>query len=304
MKNFIAFLISLLIAFSPAGARCERIKIVTTLSSYADIARAIAGENAEVRSIVSPAFNPHFIEPKPSDVLRLKRADLFIHSGMDLEAWRDPLVNAAARSELRSGGDAQLDLSRNLKILEVPEGPLSRAQGDIHIFGNPHYWLDPRNGRIIAGDIAAKLSAIDRPNAGLYRDNLEKFTERLDRKIGEWSVKMKPFAGRELIGYHNEWIYLMNFCGLRMNRFVESKPGVPPGPRYIAELEAYIKEHRIAAIIQATFYPKEAAESLRKSTGIKPLYLFQNVGETEDAPDYIAMIDYNISAIAGALGDG
>ncbi|MCB0336157.1 MAG: zinc ABC transporter substrate-binding protein, partial [Bdellovibrionales bacterium] len=124
----------------------KKLTIVTTISTFADIAASVGGEYVETSSIASPRFNTHFIEPKPTDVLRLKRADLFIHGGLDLEMWRDPLVNASGRPDFRVGGERQLDVSSSVTLLDLPSGPLSRASGDIHLYGNPHYWQDPKNG--------------------------------------------------------------------------------------------------------------------------------------------------------------
>lgn len=138
-------LIAFFIVFS-SEVYAEKLKVLTTLSSFAAIAKEVGQDNVAVDWIAAPKFNPHFIEPKPSDVLRLKRCDLFVHGGLDLEAWRGPLVDAAARVDIRDAGPRQLDLSSVVNILNVPEGVISRAQGDIHLFGNPHYWLDPRNG--------------------------------------------------------------------------------------------------------------------------------------------------------------
>jgi ABC-type Zn uptake system ZnuABC Zn-binding protein ZnuA len=299
MKN-ILLIIPLLIAWASVGVCQDKLKIVTTLSSYADIAQTIGGDLVETSSIASPRFNPHFIEAKPSDVLKLKRATLFIHSGLDLEAWRGPLVDAAARAEIRAGGSAQLDLSTGITILEKPQGQVSRAEGDIHIYGNPHYWIDPRNGAIIAQEIGAKLEEIDPAHAAIYKTNADQFLAKLNSKIAEWQKEVVSLKDKEVIGYHNEWVYLMKFLGMHMGQFLEPKPGIPPTPKQIEVLTDYAKQHDIKGIVQATFYPDDAAKNLAQRTGAKVLLLCQNVGELPQASDYISMIDYNINQIRSA----
>ena len=278
----------------------DALKVVTTLSSYADIAKSVGGDAIEVFSIARPRFNPHFIEARPSDVFKLKQADLFIHSGLDLEAWREPLLDAAARSELRTGGLRELDLSKGILILEVPEKPLSRAEGDIHIFGNPHYWLDPRNGLIIAKAIAEKLAELDPSHTAKYQKNLEVFQGTLRAKIAEWNMKTANLHGKEVLGYHNEWVYLMQFLGLTMKEFVEPKPGIPPTPKHLEELEDMIQRRGIKALIQASFYSKDASEFLTEHTGIKAVTICQNAGELPECKDYISMIDFAVSKLTEA----
>lgn len=305
MKAIKLLLVVLIACLFTASAFGERpIRIATTLSTYADIAKAIGGEAVDVSSVASPRFNPHFIEPRPSDVLKVKRADLFIHSGLDLEAWRDALMNAVARADMRVGGARQLDLSESVNLLEIPSGKLSRAAGDIHIFGNPHYWLDPRNALVISEKIEVKLSELDPSNALFYHKNSIEFRERLTQRISTWRSNTIKFRGQELLGYHNEWVYLMDFLGLEMKEFLEPKPGIPPTPKHMKHLNEYVQERKIHGIVSATFYPKEALEDLAKRSGAKIILLCQNVGELEQASDYIAMLDYNISQITQALQDG
>ncbi len=277
------------------------VRVVTTLSSYADIAKTIGGERVEVFSVASPKFNPHFIEPRPSDVLKLKKADLFLHSGLDLEAWRGPLLDAAAKSEFRVGGEKQLDLSEGIPLLEVPNGQVSRAEGDIHQFGNPHYWIDPRNGLIIARHIMEKLCKIDPSGKSIYTENFQQFEQKLQTKINEWQAKIKPVKGSFIIGYHNEWPYLMQFLGLKMEKFIEPKPGIPPGPQHLQGLVEYMHNQRVKAVVQTSYYSPEAGNYLEKQGGIKVISLCQNVQETAECPDYISMIDDAVKQLLGAL---
>lgn len=300
MKRKILYTILSLMLLTSGRAEAK-IKVVTTLSTFADLVRTVGREHVDVAYIAPPRFNPHFIEPKPSDVLKVMRADLFVHAGLDLELWRWPLVDAAGKAEVRPGGDRELDLSIGIKLLEVPIQVLTRAAGDIHIYGNPHYWIHPENAKIMGQSICDKLCAVDAQHCEEYRQNLKDFQNRLDHKISEWKTSFAPHQGQELVGYHNQWPYLMEFLGLKMNYFLEPKPGIPPTPKQIGLVEQRIREIGIRAIIQATFLPKEASEAVAKRTGSKVVFLYENVGELPEASDYISMMDYNIRELVRSL---
>jgi len=304
MKRVVLYLVGLLaLAAHPvdAGAVDKPLNVVATLTTFADLAKTIGGDHVQVSAVAAPQFNPHFIEPKPSDVLRVKRAELFIHAGLDLELWRGPLLDAAGNTSVMPGQPGELDLSQGIALLEVPDHPVSRAEGDIHIYGNPHYWTDPENAKIMAKTIADKLSAVDFAHAQDYQQRLQQFTVRLDQKMAEWRSQLAPFQGQELVGYHNEWPYLMRFAGLRMDKFLEPKPGIPPTPKQLEFIEQYVGEHKIHGIAQATFFPQRAAEAVGQRTGAKIVLLCQSVGEVPEASDYIAMLDYNVHHLIAAL---
>lgn len=284
-----------------AAEATKTLKVVATLPTFADVAKAIGGEFVDVSSVASPSFNPHFIEPKPSDVLKVKRADLFIHAGLDLELWRSPLLDAVGNAQLFPGGSGELDLSQGIELLEVPGRAVSRAEGDIHIYGNPHYWIDPGNAKQMAKTITEKLAAFDPGHVADYRRNLQSFVTRLDQAIQSWHARLAPYQGQELVGYHNEWPYLMRFAGLRMAQFLEPKPGIPPTPRHVEFIEQYVKAHGIRGIVQATYFPTQTAEAIARRTGAKVVLLCQNVREVPACSDYVAMLDYDVNQLVEAL---
>ncbi len=296
-----AYLTIFCLLVCPAAHAEDRLKVAATLAPYADIVKSIGGDRVDVFSVAAPRFNPHFIEPKPTDVLRVKRSDLFVASGLDLEAWMMPLLDAAAKPELRPGGARFLSLAAGIPLLEVPQGVPSRSQGDIHLYGNPHAWMSPENGLIMARLIAAKLAELDLAGAAAYQTNLKNFENSLTVKISEWRDLVSAQKGSELIGYHNEWIYLVDFLGLKMEQFLEPKPGIPPTPGQLQQLREYIPAHKIRAIVQPTYYPDEASNSLGTSSGIPVLLLCQQVGEKPECGDYISMIDFDVKSIASAL---
>jgi len=273
---------------------------VTTLSTFADLVKTIGANRVQVSAIASPKFDPHFIEPKPSDVLKVKRADLFVHAGLDLELWRGPLLDAAGNLNLFPGQPGELDLSQGIALLEVPTTAVSRAQGDIHLYGNPHYWTDPENARQMARTIAEKLSALDPASEADYRRRLAAFVARLDERIAAWRSRLSACRDQELVGYHNAWPYLMRFAGWRMEQFLEPKPGIPPTPRQVEFIERYVTQRRIAGIVQPTYAPAQAAEAVAKRTGTSVIRLCQNVGEQPACSEYLAMVEYNVHQLAAA----
>jgi len=232
----------------------------------------------------------------------VKRADLFIHAGLDLELWRWPLLDAAGNMNLFQGERGELDLSQGIELLEVPSRAVSRSQGDIHIYGNPHYWTDPENAKQMAKTIAEKLAAIDPGHEVEYRHNLQVFLAKLDQKIPEWRARLAAYYGQEVVGYHNEWPYLMRFAGLRMEHFLEPKPGIPPTPQQIEFIQQYVKEHGVRAIVQATYFPTQAAETIAKRTRSNVVLLCGNVGEVPAASDYVAMVEYNVAQLLKGFG--
>jgi ABC-type Zn uptake system ZnuABC Zn-binding protein ZnuA len=237
-------------------------------------------------------------------VLKVKKADVLVHAGLDLEAWRGPLLDAAGNPNLFQGGQGELDLSRGIPLLEVPDRPLSRLMGDIHIYGNPHYWLNPENAKIMAKAIAAKLSEIDPAHAETYQKRLADFLSRLDRKMADWRQRAATVQGKEAVGYHNEWPYLAEFLGIKVEQFLEPKPGIPPTPKQLGFLEEYIRSHRVRAIVQPTFSPRAASEALAKRTGAKVVTLCQNVGELPEAKDYFSLMDYNVQQLVQIFEEG
>jgi len=283
-----------------AEASGKPLKVVATLSTFADLIKTIGADRVDVSAIASPKFDPHFIEPKPSDVLNVKRADLFVHAGLDLELWRGPLLDAAGNTKLFPGQPGELDLSQGIALLEVPTTAVSRAQGDIHLYGNPHYWTDPENAKPMARTIAEKLSALDPASAADYRRRLAAFVARVDERIVAWRNRFTACHDREFVGYHNAWPYLMRFIGLRMEQFLEPKPGIPPTPRQVEFIEHYVTTHHVAGIVQPTYAPKQTAEAIAKRTGTPVIRLCQNVHELPACSDYLAMADYNVNQLAGA----
>ena len=303
MKPFLRTAIVALLGIALAGSvqADESLRVVTTLSTFADLVETIGGDHVKVSYVASPKFNPHFIEPKPSDVLKVKKADLFVHAGLDLELWRWSLVDAAGNTGVRPGGSRELDLSQGVRLLEVPTRQPTRAEGDIHIYGNPHYWLHPDNVKVMVQTIATKLSELDPTHATGYQKQLADFLKQLDEQVAQWQQKIPLIQDREIVAYHNEWPYLAQFTGVKIDQFLEPKPGIPPTPKQLVFLGRYIRERKIRAIVQSSYFPRTASNALAERSGATVVMLCQNVGELPEASDYLALMDYNVNQLVQAL---
>ncbi len=178
---------------------------------------------------------------------------------------------------------------------------MDASQGDVHPFGNPHYWLDPRNVRTIVEEIVAALARTSPGDEQFFRANAEAYQKKLDGKITGWEEVMKPFRGSKIITFHKSWSYFANWLGLAVAEQVEPKPGIAPSPSHTVELISLVRQGKIRAIVVEPFYDSSAAEQIAKSTEAKVLRLVTSVGGVDEATDYISMMEYNIKTLAAAL---
>lgn len=286
---------------SPARAGAEPVKVAASSAYAADLVRQVGGDRVSVRALASPKFNAHFYQPTPRDVRDVARADLYVGWGLDLEAWSDPLLEAAGRPEFFRGGARHADLSAGIRLLEVPQGQISRAEGDVHLFGNPHYQMDPRNAPVMARTIARALGSVDPDGASRYAASADAFAAEWGRRLEGWKAACAHCAGQEVVSYHKDMAYLADFLGLKAEQCLEPKPGIPPTPQHLAFLERYIRERGIRAILLPTYYPQDAARRLADRTGARVVTVCQNVGETDDAGDVESFHEHNVRQIARAL---
>lgn len=286
---------------TPCFAGESKLKIVATQTMYADIVKEIGKDKVDVKYVAQPKFNVHFIQPKPSDVRNVAKADLYVNAGLDLEAWSEPLLEASGKPELFRERERNVDMSRGVRLLDVPDHQLSRAEGDIHLYGNPHYTMNPENAVIMAENILEKLKSIDPANASYYEENEKAFVSRLENKIAEWKKLCEHCKGQEVISYHKDIAYFADFLELKAEQYIEPKPGIPPTPKHLEFLEEYVKTHHIKAIVMPTYYPKDAADKLAARVGAKVVTICQNVGEISDTDNVFSFFDYNFKQISDAL---
>ncbi len=277
------------------------IKVVTTTTDMKSIAEMIGGSKVSVTSIATGYQNPHFVDPKPSYIIRLSGADLFITTGLDLETgWSPQLLTSSRNSKIQKGSQGYVDASEGISLLQVPSS-VNRAAGDIHIFGNPHYWLDPLNGKVIARNIANGLERIDPSNKTFYEANLQTFFARINTKMKEWQAKMSPFKGSKIIAYHNEWVYFEKRFGLEIVDFMEPKPGIPPSPSQLVKVIREVQANKIQVIISSPYFTTSSSAVVAKQTGAKQLTMATSVGAFNSIKNYFDLFDYDIDQLIAML---
>ena len=278
-----------------------QIKVVTTTTDLRSIAEMIGGNKVSVTSIATGYQNPHFVDPKPSYITRLSSADLFVTTGLDLEiGWSPQLLSSSRNSKIQKGGRGYVDASEQVGLLQVPTSA-NRAEGDIHIFGNPHYWLDPLNGKVIARNIANGLERVDPSDKSFYENNLQTFFGKIDTKMKEWQNKMAAFKGSKIIAYHNEWVYFEKRFGLEIVDFMEPKPGIPPSPSQLVKVINEIKSDKIKVIISSPYFTTSSSDVVSKQTGAKALTLATSVGAFDVVKNYFDLFDYDIDQLTAVL---
>ena len=300
MKKFVfSVLFFLAVGALPATAT---VRVVTTIQDFASIADSVGGKRVETFSLSRGYQDPHFVEAKPSFILKLSRADLLIVAGLDLEVgYLPPLLDQSRNAKVRPGGPGYLDASIGCDILERPAGVVTRAMGDVHPFGNPHYWLDPNNGRVIARAIAAKLSAIDPSGAAEYGSNLAAFETKLAEAEKRWEAALAPYAGTELVTYHNSWPNFLKRFRLRAAGYIEPKPGIPPSPAHTVELINLMNTRKIPVILMEPYFDERSPRAVAQKTGATLLRFVPSVGGVPQATDYMGLFDYDVKILADAL---
>jgi len=300
---FPCFILSVLFIQPPC--RClgvDKLNVVTTTTTLASIAESVGGEHVSVTSIGSGDEDPHFIQAKPSYMIKAKKADLWIRVGLELEIGYEGLILQGSRNpRIQINTPGHLDASEGILKLEVPTSKVDRSMGDVHPMGNPHYWLDPYNGKIIAQNICQRLKQLDPEHAGDYDRNLSAFNSKLDNAMTRWVTKLKPFEHSKIVTYHRSWPYFANRFNLDVVAELEPKPGIPPGPGHILEVINIIKAEKVKVILMEPFYNRDDAEAVAKKTGAKVVVVPNAVNE--QVKDYIAMLDNIVNRLSDALSE-
>jgi len=300
MKRFAPFL-GLVVALS-AAPMLATVRVVTSLQDFASITDAVGGKRVETFALAKGYQDPHFVEPKPSFVLKLSKADLLIVAGLELEVgYLPPLIDQSRNEKIRPGAAGYLDASNGCDILERPTGTVTRAMGDVHPYGNPHYWLDPENGRIIARAIAGKLSQLDPSGAAEYQSNLAAFEAKLTESAKRWDAALAPYSGTELVTYHTSWPNFLKRFKLVAAGYIEPKPGIPPSPAHTVELINMMIEKKIPVILMEPYFDQKTPKAVSEKTGATLLTFIPSVGGVPEAKDYISLFDYDVKLLADAL---
>ena len=284
------------------GAAEAALNVVTTTSDLASIVSEVGGDKIAVESLARGYQDPHFVEAKPSFVLKLNKADLLVVVGRDLEiGWLPALINQARNARIQPGADGYFDASLTAKILDLPTGQLTRAMGDVHPLGNPHYWLDPETGRAIAKAVQAKLSQKDPANAPYYAQRAADFDRRLSEAQQRWTSMMAPYKGIKVVTYHRSWANFADAFGIDVIGYVEPKPGIPPTPQHTLDVIQAMRAQGVKLIIVEPYFDSKTPNSIASQTGGNVLVLPPSVGGVPAASDYLKLFDTNISLLVGAI---
>lgn len=286
---------------SPA-AEARTLKVVTSTTDMAALAQEVGGDKISVESIAKGYQDPHFVEAKPSFLLRLRQADLLIVVGLQLEiGWLPPLITQCGNPRIQVGSPGYLDASQFSEILEIPQGAVTRAEGDVHPLGNPHYWLDPDNGRRIARGIADKLADFDPDNAGYFQQRFQGFDKRLTSAEQKWDAEMKPYRARKVVTYHRSFPNFAKHFGLDVIGYVEPRPGIPPSPGHTLDLIQLMKRENCKAVLVEPYFDLRTPQSIGRETGAEVVVYLPSVGGEKQVTNYFELFDYNIGLLIKAF---
>lgn len=274
-----------------------KVNIVSSTTDLADIAKTIGGNRVKVTSISNGKQDHHYVEILPSYMLKVKKADVYLKVGLELDMWANQIIDGSRNRNL-----IIVNCAENIEPLEIPTTKINASMGDIHKMGNPHYWLDPENGKIIAKNILKTLITVDPEGLDFYENNYRKFITIIDESLSKWSSEFSHLKNKKMIFYHNSWPYFNSRFGIEAVQFVEPKPGIMPSPAHLEKLLHIIKSNNIEIIGMETYFSDKAPQFLSEKTNIKIIRLAQSVGALPGTETYLEMINYNLIAISNAFG--
>jgi zinc/manganese transport system substrate-binding protein len=286
-----------------ASARAQdKLNIITTTEDLAAIAREVGGDRVTVESISRGYQDPHFVEAKPSFILKLQKADVLIAIGRELEiGWLPPLIQQSRNAKVQVGANGYIDASAQARILDIPQGQVTRAMGDVHPLGNPHYWLDPENGKVIGKEITEKLSLLRPNDRPFFEQRLNDFTTRLTEAEKRWSSMMAPYKGTKVVTYHRSFPNFAERFGLDVVGYVEPRPGIPPSPQHTLDLINEMKRQNVKLVLVEPYFDLKTPNSIGRETGAAVLVMPPSVGGVKEATDYFTLFDYDINLLIGAF---
>jgi ABC-type Zn uptake system ZnuABC Zn-binding protein ZnuA len=302
IRYFFSLAVGCLLFFLPTAASAKKLNVVAATTDLAALAQEVGGDHINVEAIAKGYQDPHFVEAKPSFLLRLRQADLLITVGLQLEiGWLPPLITQSGNPRVQVGAAGYLDASQFAEILEIPTGVVTRAMGDVHPLGNPHYWLDPDNGRRVAKGIAAKLSELDPPNSAYFQQRFQDFDKRLTAAEQKWDAEMAPYHGRKLVTYHNSFTNFAKHFHLEVIGYVEPRPGIPPSPTHTLELIGLMRRENIKLVLVEPYFDLKTPNSIGSATGAKVVVYLPSIGGEKQVTNYFELFDYDIDLLKKAF---
>jgi len=304
MRRAIPILLALCALIAPlvlAVSAADKIRVVTTIPDLKALTEEVGGKLVDVESLASGTQNAHELEVRPSLMLKLRRADVLIENGLELDSWAEVAVQGANNSKIVRGAPGRVDVSRGIQVLEVPGTRVDRSMGDVHPLGNPHYSLDPGMAPIITQNIVDGLARFAPEHRATFEKNRQAFLARLDEAMTRWTKALEPLKGAKVVVYHPQWIYILHRFGLTQAAALEDRPGIPASPAHLTRVIRQMKEERIKVIIVEPWNDLKLATRVAEEAGAKAVVLASMVGGVKGADSYIAAIDHNVNTLAQAL---
>jgi ABC-type Zn uptake system ZnuABC Zn-binding protein ZnuA len=297
----LAVAVTVSLFLSPA-ASAKKLNVITATTDLAALTQEVGGDKINVESMAKGYQDPHFVEAKPSFLLKLRQADLLVVVGLQLEiGWLPPLITQCGNSRIQVGANGYFDASQFAQIMEIPQGSITRAMGDVHPLGNPHYWLDPDNGRRVAKGIAGKLAEMDPEDAAYFQQREQDFERRLAEADKKWLADMKPYRGRKVITYHNSAPNLAHHFGLDVVGFVEPRPGIPPTPSHTLDVINMMKRDHVKLIMVEPYFDRKTPDSIARESGGTVVEYLPSVGGVKEVTTYFQLFDYDIALLTKAF---
>jgi len=307
MRRFSLVLTAVLVLvglLAPGGRAADKIRVVATIPDLKALVEAVGGNLVEVDSLARGIENAHEVEVRPSLMLKLRKADVLVENGLELDRWVEVAIQGANNPKVVPGAPGVIDASRDIPVLDVPTIRVDRSMGDVHPLGNPHYTLDPGLAPIVTQNIVDGLGRVAPEHRAAFERNRQAFLGRLDEAMARWTKTMAPFKGAKVIVYHPQWIYFLTRFGLNQVGTLEDRPGIPASPGHLVRVIRQMKDEQIKVLIVEPWNDQKLAARVAEEAGAKMLVLATMVGGVKGADSYIAAIDYNINTLAQALRGG
>ena len=285
----------------PGAQAARKLRVVATIPDLKSLVEAVGGDLVEVDSLTRGTQNFHEVEVRLSMMLKLRRAEVVVENGLDLDAWVDVAIEGANNPEIIRGGRGRIEISKGIELLEVPSARVDRSMGDVHPRGNPHFSLDPGLAPTITQNIVDGLARVAPESRAVFEQNRKAFLTQLEQRMAQWTKAMEPVKGSKVVVFHPDFIYLLTRFGLQQAATVEDRPGIPPSPQHLVNLIRQMKEEKIKVILVEPWNDIKLANRLAEEAGAKALVMATAVGAVKGADNYIAAIDYNITTLAKAL---
>lgn len=301
-KNLILPLMALLLVAMSSPAQAK-LRIVASTPDLGSIAAEVGRERVEISSLAKGTEDPHFVDAKPSFIRILNQADVLIEGGADLEVgWLPPLVLNARNAKIQLGLPGRIIAAEVIRLREVPTGPLDRSLGDVHPFGNPHFALDPVNGKLIARLMAERFCAVAPGDCEVFKANLKQFEDKIDARLAVWQRQMAPLRGTKVVSYHKSYSYFAERFGLRVVNTIEPKPGIPPSASHVRDLVAQMRADGVALIVIEPNHERKTPAFLAQETGAKVVLVPSMVGGSKEAGDFLSFFDHIVKTLVEAAG--